>query len=328
VSPALPGLAAISLREPSWLALVPIVLLAAVWRARAGRGSVRLSEAALLDEGAAPPVSWRVRLRHAPVALEAIGVLLAVVGLARPAEAVSVPVRTQGADLLLCLDVSSSMADRDLDPTRTRLEVALDAARRFVAARPDDRIGLVTFARFPDLRCPPTLDHDALRAILADVAPVAADAAEDATGIGTAVARAAQVLAGSEGTSRVVVLLTDGEENVATTDRPQEIAPAHAAQLCQRLKVRVHSVLAAPTRTAQAAAALRDLATRTGGAYAPAKDAEAVAASYARIDALEKTPFAEPATRLEDRFLPFLAAAIALVLVGRALAAGPLRVLP
>ena len=109
---------------------------------------------------------------------------------------------------------------------------------------PDDRIGLVCFARYPDLKCPLTLDHRALGEILDEVTTVESDGPEDATGIGTAVARAAQVLQRGIGESRVVILLTDGEENVATTRTPDEIAPLYAAQLCVELGVKVYAIAA------------------------------------------------------------------------------------
>jgi hypothetical protein len=83
------------------------------------------------------------------------------------------------------------MTAQDMDRGRTRLDVARETASAFVRTRRDDRIGLVTFARYPDLRCPLTRDHEALLAILAAVTTVAADGPEDATGIGAAVARSA-----------------------------------------------------------------------------------------------------------------------------------------
>jgi len=123
-----------------------------------------------------------------------------------------------------------------------------------------------------------------------------------------------------------VILLTDGEENVATVGAKDEIAPAHAAQLCAALGVKVYAVAVgaggAPSDT------LRDLARRTGGHFYEARDASGVAAVYDRIDALEKTAYAEPRREIEDRFLPFLAAAVALVLVGRLLEATVLGVQP
>jgi Ca-activated chloride channel family protein len=241
-------------------------------------------------------------------------------------------VPTEGVDVMLCLDTSSSMTAADLVAGRTRLEVAREAAARFVERRESDRVGLVAFARYPELRCPPTLDHDALAAILLETAPVPGDGPEDATGIGAAVARGAQVLSGGKARSRVLILLTDGEENVATVGAPGEIAPAHAAQLCERLKVRVYAIVvggaAGTSSPPEGGGEVERLARRTGGAFHEARDAGALDAVYARIDALERSPVAASVVRLEDRHLPFLLAAIALLVAARLLSATALRVSP
>jgi Ca-activated chloride channel family protein len=266
-----------------------------------------------------------------PRALAAAGLLLAVFALARPAERVREALPTEGVDVMLCLDTSSSMTAADLALGRTRLEVAREAAARFARRRENDRVGLVAFARYPELRCPPTLDHEALAAALLETAPVAGDGPEDATGIGAAVARGAQVLSTGKARSRVLVLLTDGEENVATVGAPGEIAPAHAAQLCERLRVRVYAIVVGGAAGGAAPAGggeVERLARRTGGSFHEARDAGALEAVYARIDALERSPVAASVLRLEDRHLPFLLAAIALLLLGRALGATVLRVSP
>ena len=188
-------------------------------------------------------MSWRVVLLPLPLVLQALALLLVVVVLARPVRRVPLPLEQPGIEIVLCLDTSSSMLSNDLDAARSRLDVAKDAAARFVERREHDRIALIRFARFPDVRCPPTLDHDALGEILADVETVDPDGPADATGIGTAVARAAQVLGDDAESSRVVVLLTDGEENVATSDRQGEISPVHAGQLCEQLGIRGYTIV-------------------------------------------------------------------------------------
>ncbi|MHC4818557.1 MAG: VWA domain-containing protein, partial [Planctomycetota bacterium] len=182
-----------TLQNPWWLLLALLVPLALWLRWRRGAPTVLFAPGAFL---ARLPGGWRVRLLPLPWLLLAAGLSLTVVALARPVRRVPLPHKSEGIDIMLCLDVSSSMTANDMDPQRTRLDVARDAAVRFIAGRPNDRIGLICFARFPDLRCPPTPDHDALRQLLAAVIPVASDGPEDATGIGTAVARAAQVLRG------------------------------------------------------------------------------------------------------------------------------------
>jgi Ca-activated chloride channel family protein len=263
------------------------------------------------------------------------GLLALVVALARPASREVREDPREGVDVLLALDAASSMTTNDLDGARARLDVARDAAAAFVRGRPDDRVGLVTFARYPDLRCPPTLDHEALLRILEAVVPVASDDPEDATGIGTAVARAAQVLSTSPLASRVVVLLTDGEENVASEGAPGEIAPAHAAQLARRLGVRVHAIAAGRGRPDRSGAfvpvdtrAVEEVARATGGGFFRAEDAGGLRAVFARIDEMERSAFSEPRYAFEDRFLPLLALGIVLLVASRALASTALEVLP
>ncbi|MGQ0615131.1 MAG: VWA domain-containing protein [Planctomycetaceae bacterium] len=279
------------------------------------------------------PRSLRARLLPAPRALHAAGLALLALALARPVERVPLPHLSQGIDILLCLDTSSSMTATDLDPRRTRLEVAKEAAARFIQGRPTDRIGILSFARFPDLLCPPTPDHAALLRLLQGVEQVAGDGPEDATGLGTAAARAAQVLAGGGAKARVVILFTDGAENVATPGKPGEIAPLHAAQLCMELGVRVYAIAALPVAGEGGGEGadtrpLRRLAERTSGRFYTARDAGAVGAVYAEIDALERVEFEEARFRIEERFQAFLIVGLALLLFGRLLGATALRVLP
>ena len=321
------------LLDPSMLLLallVPLAMIAHRWR---GAATVRFAPAEFLPTDV---VSWRVRLLPLPRLLMALGLLVAVLALARPVERVPMPLETEGIDIVMVLDISSSMNADDMAQGETRLTVVQRAMTDFVDQRPDDRFGLVCFARYPDLRCPPTLDHDAFRAIADEVVTVESDSLEDATGIGTAVARAAQVLGGSDAKSKVVILLTDGEENVASSQTPDEIAPLHAGQLCAEMGVRVYSVTAgigrrnastgewAPIDTTQ----VERLAERTGGRFFQAKDADSVNRVYEAIDALETAPFAEPRFELEERFLPFLVAAVLLLLIGRVLQATIFEVLP
>lgn len=328
------------LAEPGWLALLG--LLPVVWfaRYRIAAASVMFAPLTLFrsrsDADGSPmlPRSWRERGLVLPFALEAAGVALVVVALARPVERVPLPLETEGIDILLCLDVSSSMTANDLDPRRTRLDVTKEAAARFALARDDDRIGFLCFARYPDLRCPLTLDHDAVAQLLADVALVEHEGPEDATGIGTAIARAAQVLRGSDAMSKVIVLLTDGEENVASTQTPNEIAPVHAAQLCRDNGIRVYTIAAGIGRQTPSGFERVDttqverVAQMTGGRFFRARDADALLSVYAAIDALETAPFEEPRYRLEERFVAFVLAALAAWVVARLLRASVFEVLP
>lgn len=324
----------VSLRDPAMLGLAVLVVPALWLRFRRGGPALHFGAAHLLGRDRLP-VSWRTATRGLPGALHVLGLLLLVVALARPMSREPLPLEKQGIDILLCLDTSSSMQANDMDLERTRLEVAKDAAQKFIRDRDDDRIGLITFARYADLRCPLTQDHEALAEILAEVETVEGDGPEDATGIGTALVRAAEVLDASPTASRVVILLTDGEETVATDGMPGEIPPAHAGQLSERLGLRVYPVVvgigkrsAAGRWTRLDTKDVRTLAARTGGAFHEARSAGAVEAVYARIDRLETSPFAEARFTMEDRYLPFLLLAFGLIAIGRLLGKSAWEVLP
>jgi len=319
-----------SLLAPGFLLLALLIPLGLLARRRRGASTVLFAPGA--DD---LPRTWRVRAAPLPGLLQVAGLLLVVWALARPAERVLLPQQSAGIDIMLCVDTSSSMKANDLDVARTRLEVAKGAAASFVAGRRHDRIGLVSFARFPDLACPPTRDHDALREFLRGLVMVESDGPEDATGIGAAVARAAQVLESGEAKAKVVILLTDGEENIATADKPNEIAPVHAAQLCRELGVKVYAVAAGLGRRDRSGnwvkldtKQLEILAEATGGRFFRAADAPSMGQVYRDIDALEKTGIVEPRHEIREKFLPYLAAAVSLILTGMLLQSTVLGVAP
>jgi Ca-activated chloride channel family protein len=320
----------VALLGPAWLLLLA-ALPALVWWRRRLRPRAPLAAAPWVqgrlaaDLHVAPlPRSWRQRGVWLPEALEVLGLALAIVALARPVERLPLPPERLGRDVLLCLDTSSSMAATDLAAERTRLDVSKARAVEFVRRRSDDRLGFVAFARYADLGCPPTLDRESVAELLARVELVAKDGPEDATGIGAAVACAAEVLARSQAASKVVVVLTDGEENVATAATPAEIAPLHAAQWCRSLGVRVHSIAvgsmsvgASGQRLPLDTTALRQLAAGTGGRFFAAADDAALAGVWDAIDGLEATAFAEPRTWLREWFAVALLAGLACAFAAR-----------
>jgi Ca-activated chloride channel family protein len=320
----------IVLLHPGLLLLALPVAAAAWFRRRRGTPAALLAPP---DGGGLGdlPRTWRERLVPLPGLLEGAALLLLVVALARPAVRVPLPVRDEGIDIVLGLDLSSSMTARDLDRSRTRLEVARDEAIRFLRGRPGDRVGLVGFARYADVLCPPTADHAALEGILRAAAPVEEDGAEDATALGTAAAQAARLLAGGASRSRVLVLFTDGEENVAEARDSAALAPDEAARLCAALGVRAYAVAAgarAPGRAPPDVSALRGLASRTGGRFYEAADARAVEAVFLDLDALERTARARETWTFEDVHVLFLLAAAGLLAGAFALRGRGLEPLP
>lgn len=305
------------LREPWMLALALLIPVALARHRRLGDAAILFSPSRFLQ----PPLPQSRRAPWLQVArgLSWIGLLLAVLALARPAERALLPQRSLGLEMVICLDASSSMAARDLDEARTRLEVAQAAAAQFVAGRAADRIGLIRFARWPDFLCPPTLDHAALQASLQAVRMVERDGPEDLTGIGAAVARAAEVLERSSARSRLIILLTDGAETVATAAATEAIRPEEAAEFARAAGIRIYPVLIGSEGAGAATA--QGLAQGSGGQSFTAADADAMAAVFAAIDQLEKSELSEPRYRYADRFMPVLIAALACLVLGRLLRA-------
>jgi Ca-activated chloride channel family protein len=312
-----------SLQDPQWLALLPIAAVMAVLARRGLRVPAATFAPLSLQDDEPLPATWRTRCVNLPDWLSVLAFAVVVLALSRPVVRVAMPAIKTGIDLVVCLDVSSSMAAADMDARRDRLAVAKAAVKAFVAGRPDDRIGLVRFARYPDVVCPPTLDHHALVQMLEDVSLVQRDGPEDATGIGAAIARSVQMLRASTQPSRLVVLVTDGAENVAAAGTPDEIGPLQASQAAQLQGVRVYALAVGVGTRAQDGTEVRmdtsqieQLAQRTGGRFFAARDANALAEVYAEIAQLERSPVEEPRSVFEDCAASAIALALVLQLLG------------
>ena len=298
-----------ALSDPWFLALVPVALLAFVWgRSRRGRAVGRVSVVPVQRAR-----STRQRLIWLPSLLQVVGLCLAIVALARPLRAnVELDVTSEGVEIVLAVDRSGSMRFDDLERGKSRLDVVKEVVVDFAARRMTDREGaadsvaLLVFARFPELLCPFTLDVSAVRGFLEDVELVDRRE-EDGTAIGVALAKAVSVLRASDAKSRVVVLLTDGENNV------QDIAPGAAAELAAELGIRVYTIYAAryvyvhdpfrgyvPREGSADTSDLEAIAELTGGRFYRARDRDALEQIYQEIEALERTPRQE--RRFEETF--------------------------
>ena len=218
----------LSLADPLFLLALPLALFLI-----ARRHARRRRQAALLPAlpVAALPRSLAQRLAWIPPTGATLAVILVTLALARPLRGnVQLSSTSEGIDIALLVDRSGSMQHDDLAPGRTRLDVVREVIGDFAERRMTDREGasdsvsLITFSRYPRLLCPFTLDVDALRGFLAGVKLVETRD-EDGTAIGVALAKAVAVLRESESPSRVVVLLTDGENNI------DAITPQQATQL-------------------------------------------------------------------------------------------------
>jgi Ca-activated chloride channel homolog len=241
-----------------------------------------------------------------PLAFRAAVLALTALALAGPVRTVrTVETRSEGANILIAFDVSSSMLAEDFRPDN-RLAVARREVRRFVEGREGDRIGLVAFAGEALTLVPGTLDHELLQRT---VDGLEVGQLEDGTAIGTALATAIHRLRSVDEGSRVVVLLTDGDNNRGAID------PLEAAAAAATLGVRVHTIGVGRDGVAPVPIGrtrfgfqyanmpvqvndelLSAMAARTGGLYFRATDPEGLARIYDRIDALEAAPIREVRT--------------------------------
>lgn len=303
----------VTLLDPWFLLAFPVALLAALWRWRRPRAALPTGDATLFD---GLPRTLRQRFAWLPQFGKLLAAACLALALARPVEREVVPLQEQGIDIVLVIDTSSSMNLEDMDEKVSvrRIEAARLRAAEFAAARMHDRVGLVTFARFAELRCPPTLDEQALAAFLAVVDTVKENSELDATAIGTALAKAVAVLEKSKAKSKVVVLLTDGQNNV------QDILPGDAAKLAKDAGIRVHAIGLGHGQATIFGfqpldfTELRKVAETTGGQFFQPKTDQDLAEVYARIDELEKSEIEDPRFRMVDRFTVPLAAGLAALL--------------
>jgi len=285
--------------NPWFLLLLLLLPPLAVWLWQRERpATLRYSDVALAAE---LPVSLRVRLRGLPTTLRLIALALLIVGVARPQFSREREiVRGKGVDIVLAVDISSSMAALDFEP-ENRLVAAKRVIHDFIRERKYDRIGIVVFAREAFSQCPPTFDYAVLRELLAkvDLAPVLG--LDDGTAIGMGLAQATAMLQNSDAKSRVVILLPDGVNNAGQID------PLTAAQAAQALGIKVYTIgMGKPgqvpfpvdtifgRRTQMIESeideeVLKNIANTTGALYFRATDTDGLRQIYEQINTLEKS---------------------------------------
>jgi Ca-activated chloride channel family protein len=267
-----------------------------LWRRRRHAPAIVFSRADVLARG---PRAGR-GIAGLLVTLRALAIAALVIALARPRSgARAETITSEGINIVLVVDLSSSMLAEDFQP-QNRLEVAKDVVKQFIGGRRSDRIGLVAFAGEALTQVPLTLDYPV---VLAAVDHLHAGLLEDGTAIGTAIATAANRLRDAPGQSRVMILLTDGENNRGNID------PRTAAQAAAAYGVKIYTVGAgtegvAPVPVGRGITGLRyenrpvriderlltDVARATGGRYFRARDAVALQRIYEQIDRLERVP--------------------------------------
>jgi Ca-activated chloride channel family protein len=320
------------LAHPLALALVPLAVALVLWagvRRAPGRRAVlvhaRASELGRARRGLV------ARLADLPIALRLLAIALLGVALARPQSAHPEPdLEVEGIDIVLVLDLSGSMEESDLLPNR--LEAAKAVIRDFVQRRPTDRIALVVFGREAYTHVPLTLDHGAFLRMLAELRVGIIDGKGTAIGNGLGVGLAR--LRRSEARSKVIILLTDGDNNAGN------ISPREAAGMAQKLGVKVYTILAGDNESSDERGAagqkfpvnpklLEEIATMTGGVPYLATDTQALARRFQDIlGELEKSRIKDRGILYAELFPRFLLPAVFVLLLELALRLTRLRRLP
>ncbi len=297
----------IEFATPAALALALLALpLAALIRARR-RAPIPVPAVGFL---AAARPNLRLRLARALPALRVLAVLLLAVAIAGPRRGdARTIVPGEGIDIVISLDLSSSMLQRFGDTTR--LAVTKEVVREFIRSRQQDRVGLVVFQQDALALSPPSTDYAALDRMVADLE---SGLLPDGTGIGVGIAAALTMLQESTAASRVVILLTDGEHNAPS------IRPEAAAALAAALNIRVYTIGVVSESPLERAREiderlLRAIADRTGGRYFVASNPGQLQDVYDEISSLERARITREAFDDYDYFSPWFAAAAAGLLV-------------
>ena len=269
--------------------------------------------------------SMRARLRHLPFILRCIAIILFILALARPQTKYSESQATgDGIDIILCFDISGSMTERDLPPTR--LESAKQVATNFVKNRRGDQIGITIFSNQSFTLCPLTIDHNT---VLQQIRNIQSGYLKDeGTAIGSGLATSVDRLRAGKSKSKVVILLTDG------VDFGGAIPPDIAKEMARLYKIKVYTIgvgaekdvdeiINSPTGPIQQhkrleynESLLKELAQFTGGQYFHALDTTSLQKIYSSINLLEKSRIQVTSyERFSDKYRPFLIAALITLLL-------------
>jgi len=265
-----------------------------IWKLRKSQASIQLSSIEGFNKA---PNTLRIYLRHFPFILRIAAFTFLVIALARPQTTNKwSSTTTEGIDIVLSVDISSSMLTLDLRPNR--LEAVKEVAAAFINGRPTDNIGLVVFSKESFTQCPLTTDHAQLLNLLKEVK---CGMIEDGTAIGHGLATAVSRLKDSKAKSKVIILLTDGSNNAG------EIAPLTAAEIAKSFGIRVYTIGAGspgeaqrpvqtpsgvqmvPSRDEIDEKLLTQIAQTTGGLYFRASNNKALREIYQEIDQMERT---------------------------------------
>ncbi|MEX1189707.1 MAG: VWA domain-containing protein [Bacteroidia bacterium] len=320
-----PPLDELTFAHPWFLLLLLFLPIAIAWYIFKGRNQkpdLRVSNTAYYRAGKGSAI---VRLIHLPFILRCLTLVFIIIALARPQTKLAwQDMSTQGIDIVMAMDLSPSMLARDFKPNR--LESAKEVAMEFIDGRPNDRIGLVVFSGEAFTQCPLTIDHSILKNLLVAAAP---DFLPDGTAIGMGLATSVSRLKDSKAASKVVILITDGENNVGS------VSPLTAAEIAQLYGIRVYTIGVGSKGMAYSPAyrypngefafdyvevridepLLERIAKMTDGQYFRATNNKGLADIYKKIDELEKTRFdVTEFKKMREEFWPFALLAAFLLL--------------
>lgn len=317
-------------RDPRVFVLLPFMLAAAFYlHRRHGReAGFKFSSGELLKE---LKTTFKLKARRGLVLLKLLALIAVLTALARPQSPMEeAEIITEGIDIVLAVDVSTSMRAEDFvlhGQRQNRLEVVKDVVKEFIQKRHSDRIGMVVFAGRAYTICPLTLDYQWL---LQNLERVRIAMVEDGTAIGSGINAALNRLKNTEAKSKIIILLTDGRNNAG------KISPLTAAEAAKALKIRVYAIGAGsedpvpypftdafgrtvyrPVRIEVDDYTLAKIALITGGKYYNANDTKALRDIYAEIDRLEKVPIKERGYfEYKELFPFFLIPGLLLLLLG------------
>ena len=308
--------------NPEFLYLLLIIPLLIIWYwFRQRRNNVDLRFSSMEAFGNIKP-TLKTYLIHSLFAFRMIALGLLIIALARP-QSVSTKqnVNIEGIDIVMSVDVSSSMLARDFKPDR--LEAAKDVAREFIAKRPNDRVSLVIFSGEAFTQVPLTTDHQMISNIFEEVQ---SGMIEDGTAIGDGLATAVSRLKNSEAISKVIILITDGVNNSGSVD------PVSAAEMANMFGIRVYTIGIGSMGTAPYPVQtpfgiqmqqmevqideelLQKIASLTGGRYFRADNNKKLKEIYKEIDLLEKSKIdIQEFRKKHEVFLPFALWALAIL---------------
>ncbi len=318
------------------LAVIPALLFWYIKRYRRQQATLRYSDLGLIK-----PIgnSRRKQYRHILIVLRLLVIALLIIGFARPqAGSTEEEVITEGIDIMLAMDISGSMLAEDFKP-KNRLEAAKVVAANFIKGRRNDRIGMVVFAGQAFTQCPLTLDYGILLKFLEDIH---IGMIEDGTAIGMGLGTCVNRLRDSKAKSKVVILLTDGQNNRG------ELDPITAARLAKAFNIRVYTIGAGTRGEAMYPVddpifgrryvrmpvnidddLLRRIADITKGRYFRATDRTSLEKIYAEISELEKTKIeVKQYTRYRELFGRYVGMALILLAIEILLANTVFRKIP